>query len=684
MAVLAPAIVVALTPALGATAAAIGAGIATSVLSAGLSFGLNALLAKKPKQRQSDIAQEFQFTAGGVRVHYGARFVGPAAWLFLGHDGAGKLYKLVVFGSDGVSAVNNIYLSGEIVTLDEAGFVTDDKFRSSKIGSHAQIITTLGADDQAVIPELNAAFPDEWTANHRARGHALMLGIFERAKGEQINSMYPGGRAPEFGLSINGKPVLDLRDDTTGFSENPVLQLYDYLQTKHGGGFVPSEFDAAEWRAAADDCDEVIALKAGGTEARYRCAYTVVETEERSVIVSQFLAAMAGQIRERPDGTIGIRSGKWRAPTVTINEADIISIESADGDDARKSYSKRVSTFLDPNARFTETTTTPFVNSTLLARVGDLTEASERQQVPSASQCARLDKIQIAFDNPDRQVILTLREIGALLEDEENSYLNVPDRAFNNAPMWIDNYEETEAGDFVVVLRSASATSFDWDAATEEPSPPLSFTLPGQTGGIPDMAGLAVTVGTGMLNGQNVPKIIATWTNETSYEAVCQISPASDDDWENMNVQTSGNRAAINILDESVDYDVRCFWSLDPTRTTAPDQPGTGAEQQIDDIEVVASNTPPAAPAIVSQSTDGSFAHTVNFTPDAGANYTRTIARQTETGTVLATDFASGGDNALTFDLAEGSSLYEIVSLNPSDVESSPTSLGSLSGPSGP
>ncbi len=682
MAPLAPVIAAALVSGgVGATAAAIGAGVATTILSSALSFGLSALFAKKPKVSQSDVGQDFQQTAGGVRFHYGRVLMGAACRLFWGHNGSGTLYKLVVYGSDGITAVNNVWLDGEPVTINGSNMVTDDKYQS-KIGSHAKIITTLGADDQAAIPELVAAFPSQWTTDHRARGHALMYGEFFYAKGSQLSSMYPRADAPEFAIDGNGQAVLDPRDDTTAFSENPALQLYDYLQTAHGGGFSSSELAEAEFEAAANDCDDAVALKAGGTEDRYRCSLTIDESEDRSAFIGQFLGAMAGSLRTRPDGLIGLRAGKWRSPTVTIEKQDIVSIGSADADDTRTSYSKRVSTFIDPAARFTETTTTPFVNSALVSRVGDITEKGERLQVPSGTQCARLDKIALAYDNPERKVTVTLKFIGLRLMDEENCYLNIPDRGYVNTPMWVDSWSTEDFLYFTVTLRTADSTSFDWDATTEEPEQPLSFTLPGQTGGVASMAGLTVNVTRGTIGGQEVPRIVATWTNDDRYEAVCQISPAGDDNWENMTVQASGNRAAVNILDESVDYDLRAFWSVDAARTTAPDQAGTGTEQQIDDIEVVASGTAPAAPVVVT-STTASFVQTVTFTPDAGANYSKTIARQTGTTTELGVDFAAGGDNELSFDLNEGTNTYELVSLNPSGVESAPTDLGSLTGPSG-
>jgi len=115
----------------------------------------------------------------------------------------------------------------------------------------------------------------------------------------------------------------------------------------------------------------------------------------------------------------------------------------------------------------------------------------------------------------------------------------------------------------------------------------------------------------------------------------------------------------------------------------SPGQAGTGTEQQEDDVEVVASTSAPNAPTIVSQSTV-TFTHTVSFSSDAGANYSKTIARETGTTIVLAMAFAAGGDNELSFSLNEGTLSYELISYNPSGVASAATDLGSLVGPSGP
>jgi hypothetical protein len=664
------------------TAAVVVASVITTVISTAIAFGLSMLLAPSQKRTQTEISQEFKQTAGPVVRHYGNVLSAIQTRIFWAHKD-GILDKLGVFGSDGISAVNQVWLDGAPVTLDGSGFVTDAKYQS-QTGSHVEVITTLGADDQTVIADLKARYPTLWGDDFRARGHALVYTQNRRCPSNLIPSMYPSSDAPLVAVDLNGRTCLDLRDDTTAFSANPALQIYDYLRSPHGGGLSTSDFDETEFEAAANDCDDVINLRVTGTEKRYECHLSYESTEDRSSVIARMLATCAGTIRLRPNGKVGLRVGKWRAPTVTIEEEHIIAIESAGADDKRTSYSKRISKFTDVAARFSAQTTAPWVNSTLVSSVGDVTVSKDRLEVHSHAQCARLDKAQTLFDNPDRTVTITLRFIGLLLMDEENFTLHLPDLGYTNQPMWLDSWAVSEDFTmFTITARTADATSFDWDPATEEPTQPISTTLPGQSGGVPDMDITDVDVETGTVGAQTFPIIVVTLDNEPDYEAVIQVSKQGENNWTKLTIEASGNRATFNVVDESVDYKVRAFWAVNAANVLDPGDPGTGAQDLVENVEVVANATAPAAPVILTQSTNGTVSHTVTFEPDAGANYHKTVARRTVGGAVKGTDFASGGDNSITFFLDVDTNSYELVSINPSGVESVATDLGAIAGPSG-
>jgi hypothetical protein len=678
----------ALTPAIaGAIVSATGVSLATAtviatvittVISAAISFGLQMLLAPSQKRSLTELSVEFSQSAGEVVRWSGRNLMGSQARIFWTMKDDGILDKVCVFGSGGITGVNQIWLDGAPVTLDSDGYVVDAKFQS-RAGKHVRVFTTLGADDQVTIPELKTRYPSLWTDDHRARGHALIYTQNLRCDANLVPSMFPSGDAPKVAVDGNGGAFFDPRDDSTAFTANPVVALMGYLRTKHGGSFVDDDFDTQEWEDAADICDEVFDLKVTGTEPRYSHGLGYESSEERSSVITRYLRTFAGAIRLTAEGKIGIRAGKWRAPTVTVSEEHIISIESAGGDDRRTSYSKRVSKYTDVIGRFSAQTTAPFVNSDLLSSIGDVTVSGDRLEVQSHAQCARLDKAQMLFDNPDRLVTITLRFYGLLLYDAENFILDLPDLSYDEQPMWLDSWAASDDfTTFTITARTADPTSFDWDAATEEPDQPVSEVLPGQTGGVPDLVDIDVEVITE--GGEQRMKV--SWTDEPDYEAVCQISEQGEEVYSKLTIEAGGDSAEIDLTDTTVDYKIRAYWAIDASTVLAPGDPGTGNQVLIENIEPLASSDVLDSPIVTSHTAAG-FIRTVAFVPDFGANYFKTVIRRTDTNEVMGTDFATGGDNSITFTLATGIRNYELVSINPTDVESAPVDLGTFTGPGG-
>jgi len=57
-------------------------------------------------------------------------------------------------------------------------------------------------------------------------------------------------------VRLRGRRLYDFRNDTTSYSNNPVLCLYDYLtNTRYGLGFSSSKIDTTSWTSAANYCD---------------------------------------------------------------------------------------------------------------------------------------------------------------------------------------------------------------------------------------------------------------------------------------------------------------------------------------------------------------------------------------------------------------------------------------------
>jgi len=62
---------------------------------------------------------------------------------------------------------------------------------------------------------------------------------------------------PQRTIELKGKKLFDFRDNTTEWSNNPVLALYDFLtSTRYGYGFDSIKFDLTSWGAAATYCEQ--------------------------------------------------------------------------------------------------------------------------------------------------------------------------------------------------------------------------------------------------------------------------------------------------------------------------------------------------------------------------------------------------------------------------------------------
>ena len=206
------------------------------------------------------------------------------------------LHMIVAIASNELNSIEKIFFNDDELTLDGSGNVTAPEQYAGK----AQVLTGLGADDQAanstIIALTGGAFffadltlANALTENDRFRGIAYIY-----AKLTYDTDAFPNG-IPNISAIVQGKKVLDTRTSATAFSSNPVLILRDYLtDTKYGLGSAASEIDTTSFNAAANVCDEDVALAAGGTENRYE-AHGVIDTENQpKQIIEEILSSMAG------------------------------------------------------------------------------------------------------------------------------------------------------------------------------------------------------------------------------------------------------------------------------------------------------------------------------------------------------------------------------------------------------
>lgn len=217
----------------------------------------------------------------------------------------------------------------EVASIDEIWFEQDQAWTAgggvtSKYSGYLTVTTrTLGAAGNEI------AISGNWGAGERLTGCAYTYFKIKRT-GNTDTSESPlvsgipsrvtvvGQGAllydPRLDSTVTGGSGAHRADDQTTWGasyspadsyDNPALQLLWFLlgwkinsKLSVGAGVPPARIDFESFIAAANICDESVALAAGGTQERYRSSGTGSDADDRLAVINTFLTAMNGTLRD--------------------------------------------------------------------------------------------------------------------------------------------------------------------------------------------------------------------------------------------------------------------------------------------------------------------------------------------------------------------------------------------------
>ncbi|MDX1538820.1 phage tail protein [Arsukibacterium sp.] len=199
-----------------------------------------------------------------------------------------------------------VLCEGEIDAIEEVFFdgksENDPQWRKDKNNPASPKWFTvhryLGAADQAVSFPAVSAIPN-WGFDHKLSGLAYLYVVLQMDKDQSI---WRG--EPEITARVRGRKIYDPRSNTTAYSENPAIQLLDYLQnTVYGKGLSSGRLVLPSIIAAANVADETVnsTVIQNGTPTTYShkrfSSNTYVDTGT-SVFnnVQQMLSSMRGSL----------------------------------------------------------------------------------------------------------------------------------------------------------------------------------------------------------------------------------------------------------------------------------------------------------------------------------------------------------------------------------------------------
>ncbi|MEI4489629.1 phage tail protein [Mameliella alba] len=217
--------------------------------------------------------------------------------------------------------------------------------------------------------------------------------------------------APSIEVLMDTSKVWDPRDGTQDpddpstwkFSKNQALITLDALLNNPVAPFSRSQIDTASFEDGADIADEAVALKRGGTEARYEVAGTIQWTNSEIFSQIEPLARAGGGRLVDIGGRIGYAPGAWTSPIYTLSDALDGRVLSFSNMKLSRDVPRQMQiNFTNPDNAYEQDSLPPLA----VASGGGADASLEGGLIDSATRAARVQKIEAS--RRAAQKVLTL------------------------------------------------------------------------------------------------------------------------------------------------------------------------------------------------------------------------------------------------------------------------------------
>lgn len=469
--------------------------IVITAASIGLQYAISALV--KPGQpSQAQQQQTIRQAVGYRQRHYGTVQVGGQELFREVKDGL--FYRLICVASGEIDGFVQHKLGDKVYTFSA---VYPYPAIEQPIDNAMFIDTRLGLDSQTSYQQLIDAFPGAWTEDHKCNGLATVL-VTAKDRGKYNPDVFKGNVLQWRGL-IRGAKLYDSREgghdpddsSTWGWNDTAALCIQDYCTHADGMGWTIDDLDLPSWEDAADMHEEAVALKAGGTEKRYRLCGSYHFGEPRKAPLQRMLDACDGRLR-RSNGKIQLRGGKFYAPIVSLSETSRITRSWKLGVDATERVNELKPVFVSPSHDYQETEAAARRDEAAITSEGLTSQRFDLPMVPSHSQAQRLAEIRLRRMRAPRRG-QQRRNLAGLLAWEQETARVVEPRLSIDHDFLIESQSiliDPKSVGLDIVLTQTSADHFAWNAATDEGDPPPIPATTASDAGIETPANVNVSV----------------------------------------------------------------------------------------------------------------------------------------------------------------------------------------------
>lgn len=563
-----------------ANAAIIYPAIGATVLAAA-SLGLSLLLAPSttPANGQFNVTQAVPFRR---RVYGRAKLGGYYVFI---ESTSGNLYALTALAAHEIDAIEENWLGDRRVVVDgTTHVVTSVNYPpgadTNQFGDHVFLYNSTGAAGKTNYAALTAAF-SQWSSSHVGIGIADVLTVQKSVKQSFFSSTYPGGPQP-YRAVLRGAKILDPRSLATpaAWSDNAIAVLYDYLTSEDGWRIDPSFFNTGTGlpitQISCNIADQLVPLKDGGTEHRYRIWGFYDFNEEPRTVLARMLAACGGWLEPQKDGTIGIRAGAWIAPTVTLSDAHILSYDVQRYVNEFDAINEVRATFTYPDNDYQQSDATPWDDDADITRRGYIKSTTlDARHCPSYQQTRRIQKIGFHEVSPEWTVNLVMDAYGLLARNQRFVNLVMDELGLSITCRVTSFSFSIGSGTCAISLASFGADAYDWDPATEEgdapPIPPITTTAGSIELPTDFAATVELTTVAGSVQGAQIVFSCDAPTdrNDLSAKFEYQIAGAGADVWTALSPGTNSYTAGTNYIPDGT-YNARASFLGPNNQQSAP------------------------------------------------------------------------------------------------------------------
>lgn len=511
----------------------VGAALAEIGIAVGLGFAAKKL-APKPKSSASSATERGRTlqldidTNAPRQVIFGRSATAGSLvyWQTTGTDNA-LLQMVVALADHECQGLVEIWADGKLRAWNSGTGVVDGYNDKLKVRFYS------GTGTQTVDTAVRDASGGGWT--NTETGANVCYAVVEAAYDEVV---FQAG-IPQLVFVIDGAKLYDPRFDATVggsgsqlwadpstwvFSANPAVAIYNVLRGFKAGGKpllgLNAPADAvrlSDFEAAANVCDETVALLAGGTEPRYRCGLVVtLDGQPNRDALEALIASMAGDVI-CSGGIYRIIAGVARSSVATLTDDDLIIADPFVSEPrlTRGELTNAVmGSFSDPARSYNAVPLPPRTSSTDETVDGGIRLAQSLDLVAVTSRTQGQRVMEIARKRARRQVRtrFTLRARWFGLEPGDWITFTSARRGYSAKVFEVDHVKRNPDLTSAVSLREMDAGFDDWSTA-DELADDTSNNLPAAGPTLTFVSGLAVTnVVVAGVDGAQRPGLQATWT----------------------------------------------------------------------------------------------------------------------------------------------------------------------------